>query len=142
MKTRNSYICLLICAASALLTTGCNNGGAQEPFDVVIMNGRVMDPETNFDAVRNVGIRDGQIVTITEDAIDGVETIDATGHVISPGFIDTEQHGLRPWGIKVNLRDGVTTQMDFEVGAANIDEWYAAREGKKNAGQFRHRGWS
>jgi N-acyl-D-aspartate/D-glutamate deacylase len=129
LKIRNSRIGLFICAASVLLATGCNNGGAQEPFDVVIMNGRVMDPETNFDAVRNVGIRDGRIITITEGAIAGSETIDATDHVVSPGFIDTEQHGLGAWGIKVNLRDGVTTQMDFEVGAANIDEWYAAREG-------------
>jgi len=133
MNFGNLRISFLICAVSVLLVTGCNNGGAQEPFDVVIMNGRVMDPETDFDAVRNVGIRDGRIVAITEEAIDGAEFIDATGHVVSPGFIDTEQHGLGAWGIKVNLRDGVTTQMDFEVGAANIDEWYAAREGRTQA---------
>ena len=102
-------------------------------FDVVILNGRVMDPETNFDAVRNVGIRDGVIATITQEDIRGRETIDASGHVLAPGFIDTEQHGLGPWGIKVNLRDGVTTQMDFEIGAANIDEWYTARAGKTQA---------
>ena len=133
MKVRKSRVSLLFCAISVLLVTGCNNGGAQEPFDVVIMNGRVMDPETDFDAVRNVGIRDGRIVTITEGAIEGAESIDASGYVVSPGFIDTEQHGLRPFGIKLNLRDGVTTQMDFEVGAVNIDEWYAARDGKTQA---------
>jgi len=119
--------------AIPLSITACSTGVSQESYDVVILNGRVMDPETEFDAVRNVGIRDGRIVTITEDAIDGDESIDATGLVVSPGFIDTEQHGLHDWGIKVNLRDGVTTQMDFEVGAANIDEWYAAREGKTQA---------
>ncbi len=106
--------------------------GAQD-YDVVILNGRVMDPETQFDGVRNVGIRDGRIVTITEERIQGAETIDAKGLVVSPGFIDAEQHGLGPWGVKVNLRDGVTTQMDCEVGAVNIDEWYAAREGKAQA---------
>jgi hypothetical protein len=36
-------------------------------FDVVILNGRVMDPETNFDAIRNVGIKDGRIALITEE---------------------------------------------------------------------------
>jgi hypothetical protein len=113
--------------------TACSGGPAPDGYDVVILNGRVMDPETNFDAVRNVGITDGMIVTITESEISGAETIDATGHVVAPGFIDTEQHGLGPWGIKVNLRDGVTTQMDFEVGAANVDEWYAAREGATQA---------
>jgi hypothetical protein len=53
--------------------------------------------------------------------------------VISAGFIELEQNGLDPCGIKANLRDGVTTQMDFEVGALNTAEWYAAREGKTQA---------
>ncbi|MEZ5591978.1 MAG: aminoacylase [Gammaproteobacteria bacterium] len=104
-----------------------------QDYDVVILNGRVMDPETNFDAMANVGISSGWIVKITEEAITGKEMIDATGHVIAPGFIDLEQHGLGPWAVKVNLRDGVTTQMDFEVGALNISEWYAARAGKTQA---------
>jgi hypothetical protein len=102
-------------------------------YDVVILNGRVMDPETNFDAVRNVGVSNGRIETITEKSIEGSETINASGLVVAPGFIDTEQHGLGPWGVKVNLRDGVTTQMDFEAGALNIAQWYAAREGKTQA---------
>lgn len=104
-----------------------------QTFDLVILNGRVMDPETGFDEIANIGISNGWITRITEDAIEGAETIDATGHVVAPGFIDLEQHGLGPWGIKVNLRDGVTTQMDFEIGAANIGEWYAAREGNTQA---------
>ena len=126
----SSALKLGLCLATILLTA-C--APPNDDYDVVILNGRVMDPETNFDAVRNVGIKDGRIVTITEESIAGAETIDASGHIVSPGFIDTEQHGLGPWAIKVNLRDGVTTQMDFEVGAANIAEWYAAREGKTQA---------
>ena len=117
----------------SLQLAACGNSNTQGPYDLVILNGRVMDPETDFDAVRNVGIKDGRIATITEDEISGKETIDASGHVVTPGFIDTEQHGLGPWGVKVNLRDGVTTQMDFEIGAVNIDEWYAARIGKTQA---------
>lgn len=104
-----------------------------QSYDVVILNGRVMDPETGFDQVANVGVNNGWITSITTEAIEGAETIDATGHVVAPGFIDIEQHGLGPWGIKVNLRDGATTQMDFEIGALNVDEWYAAREGATQA---------
>ncbi|MEX0286504.1 MAG: amidohydrolase family protein [Paracoccaceae bacterium] len=104
-----------------------------QSYDVVILNGRVMDPETGFDQVANVGINNGWITAITTETIEGAETIDAADHVVAPGFIDLEQHGLDPWGIKVNLRDGVTTQMDFEVGAANIDEWYDARSGVTQA---------
>ena len=115
------------------IIAGCTNGDAQGTYDVVITGGRVMDPETNFDGVRNVGIKNGRIVTITEEQISGTETIDASGHVVTAGFIDTEQHGLDPWGVKVNLRDGVTTQMDFEVGVLNVAEWYAAKDGKTQA---------
>ncbi len=99
-------------------------------YDVVINNGRVMDPETNFDGVRNVGIKDGKIVVITEDAIKGKETIDARGHVVAPGFIDGHQHATDPFSRKVNLRDGLTTGMDFEAGAGDIAKWYAEAEGK------------
>ena len=102
-----------------------------QDYDVVILNGRVMDPETNFDAVRNVGINDGQIATITEDAISGKETIDATGYVVTAGFIDTHHHGAgNLWGVKVGLRDGVTTPIDLELGAVNAEAWYAEREGR------------
>lgn len=100
---------------------------------MVILNGRVMDPETKLDAVKNVGIKDGVIVSVTESEITGTEIIDAKGLVVTAGFIDYEQHGLDPWGIKVNLRDGVTTQMDFEVGALNIPEWYDKRKGTTQA---------
>jgi hypothetical protein len=44
-----------------------------EDLDLVILNGRVMDPETKLDAVRNVGIKSGKLVTITEQAIKGSE---------------------------------------------------------------------
>ena len=102
-------------------------------YDVVINNGRVMDPETNFDGVRNVGIKDGKIVAITKDAIKGKETIDAKGHVVAPGFIEGHQHATDPFSRKVNLRDGLTTQMDFEAGAGDIAKWYADAEGKTQA---------
>ncbi len=54
----------------------------------MINNGRVMDPETEFDGIRNVGIKDGKIVTITEEKITGKETIAAAGHVVALGFIE------------------------------------------------------
>jgi len=109
-------------------------GGAPETvYNVVITGGRVMDPESGLDEILNIGILDGKIAVITKKPLEGSDVIDAAGLVVSPGFIDFEQHSLTPWGIKVNLRDGVTTQMDFEVGALNIGEWYAAREGKIQA---------
>jgi len=117
----------------AILAVNCQSPSrkATDGYDVVIVNGRVMDPETNFDGVRNVGIKDGIIVSITEDEISGVETIDASGHVVSAGFIDTQAHSHgNSWGVKVMLRDGITSPMDLEYGNINTGDWYAEREGK------------
>ena len=87
----------------------------EEVYDLVILNGRVMDPETNFDAVMNVGIKDGKIAIITTKAIKGHDKIDATGHVVAPGFIDTHVHSVDN-AIKMVMLDGVTTAMDLEAG--------------------------
>jgi N-acyl-D-amino-acid deacylase len=135
MKTRKTIrfqfpiiYCIVLCL---VVFTG---GMAQAAdYDVVILNGRVMDPETDFDGVRNVGIKDGKIAVITENAIEGKETIDAKGLVVAPGFIDTQTHATNDWGYKVSLRDGVTSVMDTEVGAINVGKWYAARKGKTQA---------
>ncbi|MGI9517321.1 MAG: amidohydrolase family protein, partial [Pirellulaceae bacterium] len=97
----------------------------------VILNGRVMDPETNLDAVRNVGVKDGKISVITEDAITGQQTIDAKDHVVAPGFIDGHCHIVdSPLGQKGLLRDGVTTTLDLETGAFPVDTWYDNLSGK------------
>src|SRR6187549_2415733 len=61
-------------------------------YDLVILAGRVIDPESRLDAIRNVGIRNGTIATITTNALKGRDTINATGLVVAPGFIDLHQH--------------------------------------------------
>jgi N-acyl-D-glutamate deacylase len=75
----------------------------------VILGGRVMDPETGFDQVANVGIKDGRIAAITRWKIEGAKAIDANGLVVAPGFIDTHWHYDRPWSNKLAQRDGRTT---------------------------------
>src|ERR1700740_1018708 len=99
-------------------------------YDVVIANGRVMDPESGLDGGRNVGISDGKIRAISADALQGKSTFDAKGLVVAPGFIDLHEHGQEPKNYQFQAHDGVTTSLELEVGTDNVDRWYAAREGK------------
>ena len=98
-----------------------------DDYDLVILGGRVMDPESMYDDVANVGIKDGRIATITKQKITGSETIKAKGLVVAPGFIDTHYHAVDVFASKMALRDGVTTGMDLELGAFNVKDWYAAK---------------
>lgn len=100
------------------------------PFDVVIAGGRVIDPETNTDAVRWVGVRAGTIQAVSATALQGRDTIDARGLVVSPGFIDLHQHGQTAADYQRKAADGVTTALELEVGTADIDRFYAERAGK------------
>src|SRR5882672_2989492 len=112
------------------LLAGCATTSPGGGYDIVLLGGRVMDPETGLDAVRNVGIRGGRIAAVTETAIEGRETLDARGLVVAPGFIDLHSHGQDPANYALKAADGCTTALELEVGAADIDAWYAAREGK------------
>lgn len=105
---------------------------AAADYDVVILGGRVMDPETGFDSVANVGVSGDRIAVITNDSITGTRSIDASGHVVTAGFIDQHFHWTRPVGYKLALRDGVTTAMDLEGGSlgSQVERYYALHEGQ------------
>lgn len=105
---------------------------AQPPapeFDLVIQGGRVMDPETGLDAIRNVGITDGTIAAVSEQELSGRDTIDAAGLVVAPGFVDLHAHGQDPVSNRLQAQDGVTTALEMEVGVYPVAQWLASREG-------------
>ncbi len=119
--------------AQACVVLGLALAGAaqSEEFDLVIANGRVVDPESGLDAVRNVGILGGVIRALTEEPLRGRETIDARGLVVAPGFIDLHWHGVRPESHRYQAMDGVTASFELEVGVADVDRWYAERAGRE-----------
>ena len=108
---------ILILVSTVIAVTFFSSCSSERPFDLVIENGRVIDPETAFDDIANVGIRDGKILAITRESLNGTKTIDARGLVVAPGFIDVHSHTPTPLGQELNLADGITTQLDLEAGA-------------------------
>jgi len=102
----------------------------QQIYDLVISNGRVMDPESGLDAVRHIGINGRTIQSISERPLDGRRFIDANGLVVSPGFIDLHWHGRDPAYYKYEALQGVTAAMELEIGVADVAAWYDAREGR------------
>ncbi len=119
----------ILVAATLLLCSAAVSAPifAQGNYDVVIVNGRVMDPESGLDAVRNVGILAGKIRAISRGPLVGKTIIDAKNLVVAPGFIDLHQHGQDAENDKVKAADGVTTSLELEVGVADVDSWYDAR---------------
>ena len=119
--------CYLLCL---LLFAFC---ATAKDYDLVISQGRVIDPETQFDGVRNLGIRDGSIQRISKRPLQGKATIDARGLVVAPGFIDLHAHGQDPHSNAFQVTDGVTTALELEIGVFPVESWLASRAGKARA---------
>jgi hypothetical protein len=99
-------------------------------YDVVLKGGRVIDPETKLDAIRNVGILNHRIAQISSELLHGKEIINVSGLVVAPGFIDLHIHGRSNVEQEYQLHDGVTTALELEWGIEHIGKWYESRKGK------------
>jgi dihydroorotase len=121
---------LVLRCSIVLLATGLTGNALAQPYDVVLANGRVMDPESGLDAVRNVGIKDGKIVAIAQQKLSGRQEVDASGLVVTPGFVDLHAHGLGEFESTLQAQDGVTTHLNLEGGVYPVDQFYRSLEGK------------
>lgn len=121
-----------LCLAAVM---ACGGGGGAlraggDGYDIVLQGGRVIDPESGLDSVRNVGISGGRIATISTAPLKGARVIDASGLVVAPGFIDLHQHQQDSAGYALKAMDGVTTALEMETGVPDYRAFLAAREGK------------
>ncbi len=116
---------LVLCLAVVLLPLSA----LSQSYDVVIQGGRVIDPETGLDAVRNVGISQGRIRKISAAALEGKRVIPAKGLIVAPGFIDLHQHDLGQESQRLKALDGVTTALEMEIGKPDVAAFLRAKDG-------------
>jgi hypothetical protein len=125
----------LACAVLIVLASSCGGQGskgkpapsaspseADAVYDIVIKGGRVIDPESGFDAVADIGTKGDRIARISaKGGLRGAETVDASGLIVSPGFIDVDIplyptasniRGTEYW----KLTDGVTSALWLHNG--------------------------
>lgn len=123
---RVSLICSIVfCLSSSLVAQSVAT------YDIVIRNGRVMDPETGTDAVLTVGIRGDSVASITTDTLWAKKIIEASGLVVAPGFIDILSYAPREAGNWNKLADGVTTNLAMHGGTAYPSRWYKSMADQK-----------
>jgi hypothetical protein len=125
-----SAVTLAVQIAHAQASSPPANKLSSHAYDLVLRNGRVIDPETKLDAVRNVGIDGGHIAAISTGQLTGKTIVDVTGLVVAPGFIDLHSHGQDAENYRYKAMDGVTTALELEKGVWPVASWYAEREGK------------
>ena len=100
-----------------------------QTYDLVIEGGRVMDPESGVDAVRNVGISQGKVARIAAEKLAGTRVIEAKGLVVAPGFIDLHEHGQDPASGRLKAFDGVTTALEMEIGVPDVAAFLQKKSG-------------
>ena len=108
-----------------------------QSFDLIIRNGRVIDPSLNLDTIADVGVTDGRISAIGAVIdITAAEEIEARDKIVLPGLLDIHGHYAQDdLGPHICLSDGVTGWVDAgSAGADNVDEIIAvARSSPQDA---------
>ena len=113
-----------------LLTAFFPGSSSGQIYDRVIVGGRVIDPASGLDGIRNIGVTENRIAIMTRARIAGRDTIDARGRVVAPGFIDLHAHGQDDESYGYYAMDGVTTALELESGVSPVEDFYRARAGK------------
>jgi cytosine/adenosine deaminase-related metal-dependent hydrolase len=101
-------------------------------WDLVLRGGRVVDPESGLDAIRDVAVARGQIAEIATGLPPAPAVADVTGLVVTAGFVDLHSHVNDIAGMRLQALDGVTTALELEAGATPVDAAYrnAATQGR------------
>ena len=133
-------------ALVACLTAVAQEGGPARPlppnplpYDLLLVNGHLLDDENGIDADRDLGMKDGKVVAVAAhlNPKDALKTVDVKGLYVTPGLIDLHTHVYTGTGEKnsyagdlslypdgFTLRNGVTTIVDAgSSGWRNFDDF-------------------
>ena len=94
--------------------------------DMVLRGGRVIDPESGFDAVADVAIGAGRVTRVGPGLPAAPAEVDAAGLVVTAGFVDLHSHVNDLAGLRLQALDGVTTALELEAGASPVAAAYRA----------------
>jgi N-acyl-D-aspartate/D-glutamate deacylase len=95
-------------------------------FDVVLRGGRVIDPESGLDAVRDVAIVGDRVAAVGVGLPPGRQEADVVGQVVTAGFVDLHSHAHDLGSARLQVTDGVTTALELEAGATPVAAAYSA----------------
>jgi N-acyl-D-aspartate/D-glutamate deacylase len=118
--------CLVSERAGHAAWHGFREGGRMSDWDIVLRGGRVIDPESGLDTVRDVAVRGDRVARIGAGLPAGRQEIDAAGLVVTAGFVDLHSHVNDTGGLRLQAMDGVTTTLELEAGVTPVTAAYAA----------------
>lgn len=86
-------------------------------YDIVIQNGVIIEPRSEIQTIGNIGILNGKIARISREPLEGNETIDATGQIVCPGFVDIHSHlNTDYYAAWLSAKQGITTCLSGNCG--------------------------
>lgn len=101
-------------------------------WDIVLRGGRVIDPESGLDAVRDIAVAQDRVAEIGDGLRPARAELDIAGLVVTAGFVDLHSHVNGIAGLRLQALDGVTTALELEAGITPVGAAYqsAAAQGR------------
>jgi len=134
MLSRRAFIS----GAAAIGVRAATAGAQTRTYDLIIRGGRVIDPASRVDAVRDIAIAGGRIAAVAANiAGDAADTFDARGKLVVPGLLDIHTHvGRYADGPQLVLQDGVTGWIDAgSQGADHVADTVAVARSSPQQGR-------